>query len=182
MYFMMSKRSSSCQKHIISKNTSKARHMTSKKLVMTSKIHSHDAKKFVVMSKTLHDVKNFVMKSITCYGDKKIVKNTSWLQYVHDIKNMSWRQNVRQDVRQYVMTLISLSWRQKHVMTSKTSSWHQKPVITSPPPLLIISRKLNFIVILCFWLRRRRLRLRRTPMLVQAITLSQIHLSNSYST
>ena len=36
--------------------------------------------------------------------------------------------------------------------------------------------------VLCFWLRRRRpRRRRRTPTLVQAITLSQIHQSNSYS-
>ena len=40
-------------------------------------------------------------------------------------------------------------------------------------------RNLKISVILWFWLRRRR-RL-RTPTLVQAITLSQIHLSNSYS-
>ena len=32
----------------------------------------------------------------------------------------------------------------------------------------------NYIPEICFWLRRRRLRRRRTPTLVQAITLSQI--------
>ena len=44
--------------------------------------------------------------------------------------------------------------------------------------LLLYPRHFKISVILCFWLRRR-LR-RRTPMLVHTITLSQIHLSNSY--
>ena len=43
-----------------------------------------------------------------------------------------------------------------------------------------IPENLKISVILCFWLRRR-LRRRHTPTLVQAITLSQIHLLNSYS-
>ena len=39
-------------------------------------------------------------------------KSASWCQKVHDVKNTSWRQNIRHGVK-FVMTL-------KHVMTSKT--------------------------------------------------------------
>ena len=63
---------------------------------------------------------------------------------------------------------------------------HGKDILLPYLTALLYPRNLKISVILWFWLRRRRClrrlrRRRRTPTLVQAITLSHIHLSNSYS-
>ena len=50
-------------------------------------------------------------------------KSASWCQKVHDVKNTSWRQNIRHGVK-FVMTL-------KHVMTSKTRHDFNRFVMTS---------------------------------------------------